>query len=110
MFFGKALGCGRRARRDNPENGIAVTWFLSDGTVATMSAYEVYEEARKFDGITAPENAVAVNIPMWNGSSANEVYNLSLPTSYGHFYASHLQQIPANATRETETRLGKNEI
>ena len=83
------------------QNGIRITWFQTDGTPATVDPSDVYSEYSKWGYVTAPENAVAVNIPMWGEYADNAVYNLSLPILYHSLYASYLQPIPEDATSST---------
>ena len=58
-------------------NGIRITWFDEDGVLKSMSTGEVYSEFRTNGYLTAPDGAVAVNIPMWNNSDDNELYILN---------------------------------
>ncbi len=69
------------------ENGIYVTYFKSNGEVhSTLQPAEVYQEYRDNwleegdDGryITVPDGAYVMNIPVWNGDTAKEIYNRSL--------------------------------
>jgi len=61
------------------QNGIRVTWFLADGTVLSLEPDSVYAQFSADGFLTAPEGAVAVNVPMWDPAGENEVYLLSLP-------------------------------
>ena len=58
-------------------NGIRITWFSENGVLQSLSADEVYSELLLNGYLTVPNNAVAINIPMWNNSSENEVYILN---------------------------------
>jgi len=61
-------------------NGIRVTWFFADGsTPKSMAKGEVYTEYTTNGWLTAPENAVAVCVPMWEAKDTCEFYNLDLP-------------------------------
>ncbi len=63
-------------------NGIRVTWFLSDETYLSLAPGDTYKEFTTNGYITAPENAVAANIVMWNGLSTNELYILNREHDY----------------------------
>ena len=65
-------------------SGIRVTFFDTYGVVKTLKPAETYAEFSANDGyLIAPEGAVAVNIPMWNNSDANEIYILNREHTYG---------------------------
>ena len=60
--------------------GIRVTWFFADGSEPkSMPKQDVYTEYTTNGYLTAPENAIAVCIPMWVARDSCEFYNLSLP-------------------------------
>ncbi len=70
--WGKAVENGHATA-----NGIRVTFFSKYGVAKTMTPSECYAEFSKNSGyLVAPENAVAVNIAMWNNSDENEIYLL----------------------------------
>ena len=62
---------------NNTYDGIRVTFFGEKGVVVSLTHTEVFEQFSKNGFVTAPESAVAVNIPMWNDSDENELYILS---------------------------------
>lgn len=63
-------------------DGIRVTWFGEFDVIESMSADKVYQEFSENGYLTAPEGAVAVNIPVWNNSAENELYILSADHNY----------------------------
>lgn len=63
-------------------NGIRVTWFLSDGTFKSIAPDSTYSEFIANGCMTAPANAVAVNLTQWTSSSANEAYILNKEHDY----------------------------
>ena len=67
---------------DSSSNGIRLTWFDEAGVLKSMSPAETYAEFVANGYLTAPEGAVAVNIPMWNNSNENEVYLLNYEHTY----------------------------
>lgn len=70
--------------------GIRVTWFFADGsTPKSMAKQAVYEEYTTNGYLTAPENAIAVCVPMWVARDSSEFYNLSLPARPASEIASY---------------------
>ena len=68
-------------------NGIRVTWFDINGVLKTTDPAGTYAEFVKNGGyLIAPEGAIAINIPMWNNSDANEIYILNREHVYDHDY------------------------
>ncbi|MBQ8208238.1 MAG: DUF4886 domain-containing protein [Clostridia bacterium] len=63
-------------------NGIRLTWFLNDGTFKSISPDATYSEFSANGCMTAPENAVAVNLIQWTPDTTNEVYFLNKEHSY----------------------------
>ena len=79
-----ATSFGAKGENEGGRNGIRVTWFSSSGVIASLSPDEVYAEFSKNGYITAPQGAVAVNVPLWKRSSENAyVKVISLDHSYG---------------------------
>ncbi|MBO5221165.1 MAG: leucine-rich repeat protein [Clostridia bacterium] len=71
--FGKAGENGHAT-----SDGIRVTFFSAYGVVKTMSPAECYAEFSANGGyLIAPENAIAINVAMWNNSDENELYILN---------------------------------
>ena len=84
--------------------GIRVTWFLSDGsTPLSMGKDEVYKEYTDNGYLTAPENAVAVCVPMWAANESCEFYNLSLSDDpiLAHGLSDHLVDLPEPCYNDT---------
>ena len=70
--FGKAGENG-----DASTSGIRVTFFSAYGVAKTMAPAETYAEFSANGGyLIAPENAIAINVAMWNNSDENELYLL----------------------------------
>ena len=63
-------------------NGVRVTWFDKNGVLVSMSREAVYAEFAKNGYITAPEGAVALNLPMTNNQEHYGVYILSAEHIY----------------------------
>ncbi len=88
-------------------NGIRVSWFLADGTVDTRSprtgSGNVYDEYTANGYLTAPENAVAVCVPMWVVNDSCELYNLSLPDDplKANDVIDHLVELPDPCYNDT---------
>ena len=71
--FGKAVENGHAT-----SNGIRVTFFGEYGVVKTMDPAGTYKEFSANGGyLIAPEDAIAINVAMWNGSDDNELYVLN---------------------------------
>ena len=71
--FGKAVENGHATA-----NGIRVTFFSAYGIAKTMTPAECYAEFSANGGcLIAPEDAIAINVAMWNGSDENELYILN---------------------------------
>ena len=51
-------------------SGIRITYFYSDGTLKSIAPANVYSEFKANGYVTVPENAVAVNVPMWTNSNS----------------------------------------
>ena len=63
-------------------NGIRLTWFNNEGILKSLSSNETYAEFLKNGFLTAPANAVAVNVVMWNEDECNELYILNIDHTY----------------------------
>lgn len=63
-------------------NGVRVTWFAENDILESVSADNVYTEFSKNGYLSAPKGAVAVNVPMWNNGSDNELYILNRDHSF----------------------------
>lgn len=63
-------------------NGIRITWFLSTGGFKSIAPGSTYSEFTANGCMTAPENAVAVNIIQWTADTTNEVYILNKEHNY----------------------------
>ena len=78
-----ATAFGAKGENEGGRNGIRVTWFSQHGVIASLSPDEVYAEFTKNGYITAPQGAVAVNVPLWKRSSENAcVKVITLEHSY----------------------------
>jgi len=75
--FGAYPGNGSSA------NGVRVTWFDENGLLKTVSRDVVYAEFAANGYLTAPERAVAMNLPMTHNREDYEVYLLSAGHSFG---------------------------
>lgn len=71
------LAYGENGNVGGSVSGIRVTWFDENGVLNAMSPSQTYAEMTEHGYITVPDGAVAVNIPMWSGSDANELYVLN---------------------------------
>ena len=71
------LAYGENGNVGGSVSGIRITWFDENGVLKAMSPSQTYAEMAEYGFVTAPEGAVAVNIPMWNGSDTNELYILN---------------------------------
>jgi len=63
-------------------DGIRVTFFDAYGIAKSMAPEAVYAEFTANGYLTAPEDAIAVNVPMWNNSDENELYILNREHMY----------------------------
>ena len=63
-------------------NGIRVTYFSEDGMLDSLTSTETYNELTQNGYLTVPEQANAVNIPMWTNEDSNELYLLNAEHSY----------------------------
>lgn len=64
-------------------HGIRVTFFNSQGIEKTLAPYDTYAEFSANNGyITVPENAIAVNVPMYSNSYENELYIINREHNY----------------------------
>lgn len=77
-----ATSLGAYPENGSGANGVRVTWFLEDGTVSSLTRDVVYGEFSKNGCITAPEGAVALNMPMTNNEERYAVYLLSSSHSW----------------------------
>ncbi len=77
-----ATSFGKSGENGGSRNGIRVTWFGKDGVLESVGPDAVYAEFSANGYLTAPEGAVAVNVPMWNGNDSNELYILSAEHEY----------------------------
>ena len=76
--FGKAGENGHAT-----SNGIRVTFFSAYGVAKTLAPADCYGEFSANGGcLVAPENAIAINVAMWNGSDVNELYILNRDHTY----------------------------
>ena len=76
--FGKAGKNGHTT-----SNGIRVTFFSAYGVAKTLAPAECYAEFSANGGyLVAPENAIAINVAMWNDSDENELYILTWEHAY----------------------------
>lgn len=80
--FGAGAVNGSIVGNGSQTNGIRVTFFFEDGTVKSMAPGDVYQEFSTKGCLTAPEGAVAVNVPMWIDNADQELYLLG----HGHIY------------------------
>ncbi len=55
-------------------NGIRMAWFAENELLKAVDSASVYREFSANGYITAPENATAVNVVMWNTDETNEFY------------------------------------
>ena len=65
-------------------NGIRLTWFDENGVLGSLSPDTVYGEFSANGYLTAPKDAVAANVVMWNGNESNEVYILNRDHTYSN--------------------------
>ena len=63
-------------------DGIRLTWFLDDGTFKSIDPDSTYSEFSANGCLTAPENAVAVNLIQWTPDRTNEAYFLNKEHTY----------------------------
>ena len=102
-----ATSLGKTPENGSSANGVRVTWFDENGVLQTVSREAVYAEFAKNGYITAPEGAVALNLPMTGNQEHYAVYILSAEHDYiddicticrNHFVNTelegHLQQLP----------------
>lgn len=84
-------------------NGIRVSWFLADGSVSSIPKADVYTEFNKNGYLTAPENAVAVCVPVWVADESCTFYNLDLPDNplKKHNLLDHLVDLPDPCYNDT---------
>ena len=73
---------GDNGNNYSTDNGIRVTYFDTKSVLKAMSPNETYNAFKENGYLTAPENAVAMNIPMWTNSNANEVFVLNRDHTY----------------------------
>lgn len=78
-----ASAFGAAGTNGSSSNGIRCTFFDAYGVAKTMAPAETYAEFSTNGYLTAPEGAVAVNVPMWTNSDQWEMYILNLPHSFG---------------------------
>ena len=79
LIYATSLGAAG-SNGHSSTNGIRTTFFSEYGIAKTMTPAEVYAEFSSNGGyIVAPDDAVAINIAMWNDSDDNEIYILNLP-------------------------------
>jgi hypothetical protein len=77
-----ATSLGAYPENGSGANGVRVTWFDENGVLATLDRNVVYEEFVKNGYITAPQGAVALNLPMTNNQAHYAVYTLSAEHTY----------------------------
>ncbi len=93
-------------------NAVRITWFSDDGVLKSVDRATVYKEFADNGYVTAPEGAVAVNIPMVSNADTWEIYILNRDHSYengvcqgcGHITGPVITQQPVNA----EVKLGED--
>lgn len=78
-------------------NGIRVTFFDAYGVCKTLSSEETYAEFSANGYLTAPEGAVAINVPMWTNSDAWELYILSKDHEYSNTACTICDETHPNA-------------
>ncbi|MBR3967901.1 MAG: hypothetical protein IKJ91_12605 [Clostridia bacterium] len=69
QLFATSFGASGTNGNSNT-SGTRITYFYSDGTLKSISPANVYSEFNANGYVTVPENAVAVNVPMWTNSSS----------------------------------------
>ncbi len=77
-----AISLGAYPDNGSSANGVRVTWFDENGVLQTLSRDIVYAEFAKYGYITAPEGAVALNLPMTYNQEHYAVYILSAEHDY----------------------------
>ena len=77
-----ATSIGAYPENGSTANGVRVTWFDENGALASLDRNTVYNEFAKNGYITAPEGAVALNVPMTNNQDHYAAYILSAEHSY----------------------------
>jgi len=94
-----ASSFGGKDENGNLRDGIRVAFFLSDGTVLSYAPGDVHTMYKDNGGyIVAPENAVAVCIPLWPNNVKKEVYIGEAVKN--HDLIKRLQQLPNNYAGE----------
>ncbi len=79
-IWGTSLGA--YPENGSSANGVRVTWFDENGVLATLDRNTVYKEFAANGYITAPEGAVALNVPMTGNQDHYAVYLLSAEHAY----------------------------
>ena len=77
-----ATSLGAYPENGSTANGVRVTWFDENGLLETVSRDVVYTEFAENGYLTAPEGAVAMNLPMTNNQADYAVYILNAEHSY----------------------------
>ena len=77
-----ATSLGAYPSNGSSANGVRVTWFDENGMMLTLDRNTVYNEFAKYGYITAPEGAVALNLPMTNNIDGYAVYIISAKHNY----------------------------
>ena len=77
-----ATSFGAAGTNGGTTNGIRLTWFNEEGVIKSLSPAETYAEFSKNGFLTAPENAVAVNVVVWDVNKTNELYILNRDHNY----------------------------
>ena len=77
-----ATSFGKAGENGGTANGTRITWFNEDGVLETIDRSTVYTEFSKNGYITAPEGAVALNVPATTNADSYEVYILNAEHSY----------------------------
>ncbi|MBQ9130841.1 MAG: leucine-rich repeat protein, partial [Clostridia bacterium] len=80
-----ATSLGAYPDNGSTANGVRITWFDENGVLQTLSRDVAYAEFAKNGYITAPEGAVALNLPMTGNEAHYAVYILSAEHRYGRW-------------------------
>ena len=79
-----ATSLGAYPDNGSSANGVRITWFDENGVLATLDRKTVYAEFAEYCYVTAPEGAVALNLPMTNNQAHYSVYILSVDHNYAN--------------------------
>ena len=71
----KANSFGAKGTNGNSSSdGIRLTWFLANGSYISFAPKEVFAEYKASGYLTAPADAIAVNVVWWNDHNNNSLY------------------------------------